>query len=115
MESLSTPIPIINFPDIPQSAINDLFESSTKPPVLTQIAIFQQVPLPTGENLFAGLAQNVGELNISGIIGEAFKLAQVSIGLFGQAFANQFNQPPGTSPLVIINNNNATSVKLIGE
>jgi len=46
-----------------------------------------QVILPGGENLFTGLVQNVGTLNLNGVIMEAFKIAQVSLGLFAQQLA----------------------------
>lgn len=93
--------------DYAQSAPN-----ITKPyqPMMTQIAIIQQVPVVTsGENLFNGLAKNVGQLNVTGVISEAFKLAQISIGLFGQALANQLTVD--SNSLLVIHN----STKLVGE
>lgn len=78
--------------------------------MMTQIAIIQQVPVVTsGENLFNGLAKNVGQLNVTGVISEAFKLAQISIGLFGQALANQLTVD--SNSLLVIHN----STKLVGE
>jgi hypothetical protein len=66
---------------------NATVNSTTSDPLGLAGQTFQVIQVPANGNLFTGLAQNVGTLNLGGVIMEAFKLAQVSIALFAQQLA----------------------------